>query len=96
MKFGESAESVARVQSECDLGVTFASNLVFHKHISNIVHRANILIGIIKRTFSCSDQSTFRTLYITLICPLLDYASVVWNPHQLDILELLKSLEADY
>ena len=53
MKFGDSAASIARVQAECDLGVTFASNLMFNRHISNIVCKANILIGIIKRTFSC-------------------------------------------
>ena len=81
MKFGDSAASIAGVQAECDLGVTFTSNLMFDKHISNIVRRANILIDIIKRTFSyvvanCLDQSMFRTLYTTLICPHLDYASV--------------------
>ena len=50
MKFGDSAASITRVQAECDLGMTFASNFMFDKHISNIdlVHRANILIGIIK------------------------------------------------
>ena len=52
MKFGDSAASIARVQAECDLGVMFASNLMFDKHISNIVRRANILIAIIKRTFN--------------------------------------------
>ena len=47
MKFDDFATSIARVQEECDLGVTFASNLMFDKHISNIVrmYRANILIG---------------------------------------------------
>ena len=48
MKFGDFAASIARVQAECDLGMMFASNLMFDKHISNIyiVHRANVLIGI--------------------------------------------------
>ena len=49
MKFGDSASSIARVQAECDLGMMFASNLMLDKHISNIVSRANILIGIIKK-----------------------------------------------
>ena len=47
MKFDDFAASIARVQAESDLGMMFASNLMFDKHISNIVHRANILIGII-------------------------------------------------
>ena len=83
MKFDDLAASVARVQAECDLGMAFSSNLMFDKHISNIVSRANILIGIIKRTSSCLAQSMFWTLYTTLIRPHLDYASVVWNPYQL-------------
>ena len=74
MKFGDSAASIARVQAECDLGVMFASNLMFDKQISNIVRRANILIAIIKRTFSCLDQNMFQTLYTTLIHPHLDCA----------------------
>ena len=59
MKFDDLAASIARVQAECDLGMAFSSNLMFDKHISNIVSRANILIGIIKRTFSCLAQSMF-------------------------------------
>ena len=83
MKFGDSVASIARVQAECHLGVTFASNLMFDKHISNIVRRAYTLIGNIKRTFSCLDQSIYQTLYTTLIRPHLDYASVVRNFYQL-------------
>ena len=93
MKFGDSVASIVRVQAECDLGVTFASNLTFDKHISNIVRRANILIGIIKRTFSCLDQSMFRTLYTTLIRPHLDYASVVWNPYQLGHIRAIEKVQ---
>ena len=59
MKFDDLAASIARVQAECDLGMVFSSNLMFDKHISNIVSRTNILIGIIKRTFSCLAQSMF-------------------------------------
>ena len=93
MKFGDSVASIVRVQAECDLGVTFASNLTFNKHISNIVRRANILIGIIKRTFSYLDQSMFRTLYTTLIHPHLDYASVVWNPYQLGHIRAIEKVQ---
>ena len=71
----------------------FASNLLFDKHITNIVRRANILIGIIKRTCSCLDQSIFRTLYTTVICLHLDYASVVWNPYQLGHIRAIEKVQ---
>ena len=58
MKFIDLAASIQyyRIQAECDLGLLFASNLMFDKHIPNVVYRAaaNILIGIAKQTFSCS------------------------------------------
>ena len=47
MKFGDSAASIVRVQTECDLEVTFASNLMFDKHISTIVRRAIIFLLVI-------------------------------------------------
>ena len=47
MKFGDSVASIARVQAECDFGVTFASNLMFDKHISTIVRRAIIFLLVI-------------------------------------------------
>jgi len=59
MNLGNHTISITRVQEECDLGVLFSSNLKFDKHISNTVRKANNLIGIIKRTFSCLDQCMF-------------------------------------
>ena len=74
---------ITRVEEERDLGILFTPNLKFDKHISNIIRKANNLIGVIKRSFSCLDPPMFQTLYTTLIRPHLEYASVIWNPCQL-------------
>ena len=74
---------ITRVEEERDLGILFTPNLKFDKHISNIIRKANNLIGVIKRSFSCLDPPMFQTLYTTLIRPHLEYASVMWNPCQL-------------
>jgi len=84
---------VTRVQEECDLGVLFSSNLKFDKHILNTVQKANNLTGIIKRIFSYLDQRVLRTLYTTLICPHLDYASVAWNPYQLGNVRCIEKVQ---
>ena len=56
------------VSNERDLGVTFDRDLKFIDHIKTIVQKANNVLGIIKRTFTCRDATTIRLLYTTLIC----------------------------
>ena len=75
--------SITRVEEERDLNILFTPNLKFDKHISNIIRKANNLIGVIKRSFCCLDPPIFQALYTTLICPHLEHASVIWNPCQL-------------
>ena len=38
-------------------------------------------MGIIKRTFSSLDQSSFIQLYKSIVRPSLEYCSQVWHPH---------------
>ena len=70
------------IEEENDLGVLFNSSLKFGNHINKIVHKAKRLLGFIKRTFSYLEPQMLRLLYTALIRPHLDYACVVWNPHQ--------------
>ena len=49
------------IEEENDLGVLFNSSLKFGNHISKIVHKANRLLGLIKRTFSYLEPQI--TLY---------------------------------
>ena len=81
------------IEEEDDLGVLFNSSLKFGNHISKIVHKANRLLGLIKRTFSHLEPQMLRLLYTTLITPHLDYACVVWNPYQLDDIRALEQVQ---
>ena len=65
---------------EKDIGVTFADNLNFDKHIDNVVKKANQVTGLIKRTFSYMDTDMFKKLYKSTIRPHLEYANVIWHP----------------
>ena len=49
------------------------------KHIQNNIKIANRNLGIIKRTFSYSDNEVFLNLYKSLVRPLLEYGSCVWS-----------------
>ena len=80
-----------------DLGILFTPNLKFSQYVNKIVHKANRVIGIIKRFFNCMDKTMFHTLYVTLVRPHLEYASMIWNPHLIgDIQVLEKSAEICY
>ena len=52
-----------------DLGILFTPNLKFSQYVNKIVHKANRVIGIIKRFFNCMDKTMFHTLYVTLVRP---------------------------
>ena len=43
--------------------------------------KANVISGIISRTFTYLDEKTFVRLFTSLVRPHLEYAAVVWNPH---------------
>ena len=76
---------ICTVAEEKDLGIVFDGQLKFSSHINQTVAKANRVLGIIKRTFASRDANTIRLLYITLVRPILDYGSTVWNPHLMKI-----------
>ena len=85
------ANMISMVVEEKDLGVVFDKDLKFTSHVNQIVMKANRVLGIIKRTFASRDANTIRLLYVTLVRPILDYASTVWNPH---LMKNIRKLEA--
>ena len=80
-------------QEQKDLGVTFDENLHFKTHIDQIIRRANNVLGTIKRTFNSRDPNLIRQLYTTLVRPTLDYASTIWNPHQMGDIRGLENVQ---
>ena len=60
-------------------------------HIKYITVKANQCIGLIKRCFESRLEKIIKTLYETMIRPVLEYASPAWNPlYRKDIDELQK------
>ena len=57
------------------------------------MHKANRLLGLIKRTFSYIEPQMLRLLYTTLIKPHLGYACVVWNPYQSGDIRALEQVQ---
>ena len=44
-----------QVQEEKDLGVLIDDELKFHKQISAVIEKANMVLGIVKKSFACFD-----------------------------------------
>jgi len=67
------------------LGIVIDGDLKFTSHVNEIVMpKANKVLGTIKRTIISRDANTIRLLYITLVRPILDYGSTIWNPHLIE------------
>ena len=87
------AHQICIVKEEKDLGVIFDEHLHFNTHIKEIIHKANNVLGIIKRTFNSRDANLIRLLYTTLVRPILDYSSTIWNPHQMGVIHELENVQ---
>ena len=65
---------------EKDLGIIMNNELKFHKKTSAVVKKASRILGIIKKSFSCLDETMLPYLYKSLVRSQLEYGNVVWGP----------------
>ena len=75
-----------------DLGVIISDDLSWSSHIDRTIAGCRKQIAWILRVFSKRDINTMRTLWVSLIRPIIDYCSPIWSPHptnygQIDRLE---------
>lgn len=74
---------------ENDLGVTISSNLKPSEQCSEVVKKANKLVGFIGRAFEYKSKATIITLYNSLVRPIMEYCVQAWCPYyQKDIAKL--------
>ena len=50
-------------------------------------------MGVIRRTYTYLDESTFLSLYKALVRPLLEYANQVWAPHSVKDIEIIEKVQ---
>lgn len=81
------------VSEQKDLGVLISNDLLPRKHILEITKKANQRVGLIRRCFTNITQRKITTLFITTIRPLLEYASVVWQPHLKKDIDLIQKVQ---
>ena len=64
------------------LGVRLHSSMTWSHHIQAIANKETKMLNFVKRTLYQCDPEVKPTAYSTLVRPSLEYATVVWDPHQ--------------
>jgi hypothetical protein len=75
------------------LGVNISQDLSWNSHINNISAKANRTLGFIRRNlYSCSKHIKDMA-YKTLVRPVLEYSSSVWDPHTQNLTNQLEAVQ---
>ena len=75
------------------LGIDICNNLSWNKHINRIASSASRSLGFIKRNLYSCPKHIKATAYLTLVRPLLEYSSSVWDPHSQDLINKLERVQ---
>ena len=67
--------------NERDLGLQTDRDLKFDQQVEMVANKANKMLGLIKRSFIYLDGPNMKTLYTSLVRPILEYGHVVWAQH---------------
>ena len=80
-----------------DLGIILDSKLTFIDHYNTIIHKANNMMGFIKRfCYNFHDPYTIKTLYIAYVRSILEYCSIIWSPFSIIHEERLESVQKQF
>ena len=62
-------------------GVDISSGLSWNSHIDRITGNANRSLNFIKSSIKTKTPKVRETAYNALVCPQLEYAAPMWDPH---------------
>lgn len=75
------------------LGVTISSNLNWNEHVENICGSAQRRLGLLRRKLRDAAPDIKLKAYTTFVRPNLEYASIIWDPHQQYIIDRLERIQ---
>ena len=75
------------------LGVNLSSDLRWNNHIDNITTKANRTLSFVRRNIKISSPRLRTQAYFSLVRPLLEYASPVWDPYTQDNINKIEMIQ---
>ena len=69
------------VDSAKYLGVHIHKSLKWNHHIDQVAKKANNTLAFLRRNFHQCPRNTKALCYTTLVRPLTEYSSVIWDPY---------------
>ena len=70
---------IDNIDSYKDLGIILDHQLKFHLHTTEVVVKANRLLGLIKKSFDYLDSDMLTKLFTAFVRPTLEYSNAVWG-----------------
>ena len=75
------------------LDITLNNTLSWSSHIDNIVSRATKTLNFIRCNLYKCSREVKTSAYISIVCPLMEYASIVWDPYQITYINSLEGIQ---
>lgn len=95
--FSMGAFQLERVNSFLDLGILLDPKLNFNTHITTMVNKAYGVFYFIKRwAKEFTDPYITKGLFTSLVRPILEYGSVVWDPQYNHYVNLIESVQKQF
>jgi hypothetical protein len=82
-----------QVNSSPYLGVQVNENLTWTDHIEQLSKRANSSLGLLKRNLRFCSLACRKTAYVSLVRSLMEYSSMVWDPHHQTDIDKLETIQ---
>ena len=74
-------QSLKEVDTKKYLGVTLHKSLSWNTHVDKTCSKANSILGLLRRNMSNCPRDVKENCYKSLIRPIMEYSSTVWDPH---------------
>ena len=82
------------VKEHSYLGITLDHQMMtFTSHTNYIVSKAAKVLNFLKRNLHKCSTSTKATAYISLVRPILEYASSIWDPYQYNKIYIINRIQ---
>ena len=75
------------------LDVLLTSSMSFSLHINNIVVKVSEMLNFIQRNLSKCTKDVKSTAYLSLVHPVLEYSSPVWDPYLLADIQSIEKVQ---